>query len=146
VVLPLCIAAVVPALAVRTWVVDPVAAVALWPKAAVAVPELTLAAISTAQGRRVISVVATPKPSIATVTRATTTMATAIVALLSGTMTAITTSTTVVAIAFSGMVSGSGLYGPDYYSYNDCWWLRERALATGNPYWWSRYNNCVGYY
>jgi hypothetical protein len=38
------------------------------------------------------------------------------------------------------------VYGPDYYSYNDCWWLRERALATGNPYWWSRYNNCVGYY
>ena len=27
------------------------------------------------------------------------------------------------------------VYGPDYYSYNDCWWLRERALATGNPYW-----------
>jgi len=38
------------------------------------------------------------------------------------------------------------VYGPDYYSYNDCWWLRERALATGNPYWWSRYNYCVGYY
>jgi hypothetical protein len=38
------------------------------------------------------------------------------------------------------------IYGPDYYSYNDCWWLRERALATGNPYWWSRYNYCVGYY
>jgi hypothetical protein len=38
------------------------------------------------------------------------------------------------------------VYGPDYYSYNDCWWLRERALATGSPYWWSRYNYCVGYY
>jgi hypothetical protein len=38
------------------------------------------------------------------------------------------------------------VYGPDYYSYNDCWWLRERALYTGNPYWWSRYNYCVGYY
>ena len=37
-------------------------------------------------------------------------------------------------------------YGPDYYSYNDCWWVRERALATGSPYWWSRYNYCVGYY
>jgi hypothetical protein len=37
-------------------------------------------------------------------------------------------------------------YGPDYYSYNDCWRMRERALATGSPYWWSRYNYCVGYY
>lgn len=38
------------------------------------------------------------------------------------------------------------VYGPDYYSYNDCWWLRQRAYATGSPYWWSRYNACVGYY
>ena len=38
------------------------------------------------------------------------------------------------------------VYGPAYYSYNDCWWLRQQAYATGNPYWWSRYNNCVGYY
>jgi hypothetical protein len=38
------------------------------------------------------------------------------------------------------------VYGPSYYSYNDCWWLRERALATGSTYWWSRYNYCVGYY
>jgi hypothetical protein len=38
------------------------------------------------------------------------------------------------------------VYGPDYYSYNDCWWLRRQALATGSPYWWSRYNACVGYY
>jgi len=37
-------------------------------------------------------------------------------------------------------------YGPDYYSYNDCWWVRERALATGSPYWWSRYKYRVGYY
>jgi hypothetical protein len=37
-------------------------------------------------------------------------------------------------------------YGPDYYSYNDCYWLRRQALATGSPYWWSRYNACVSYY
>jgi hypothetical protein len=35
---------------------------------------------------------------------------------------------------------------PDYYAYNDCWWLRRQALITGSPYWWSRYNACVGYY
>lgn len=39
------------------------------------------------------------------------------------------------------------VYGPDYYAYSgDCWWLRRQALATGSPYWWSRYNACVGYY
>jgi hypothetical protein len=38
------------------------------------------------------------------------------------------------------------VYGPDYYSYNDCYWLRRQALITGSPYWWSRYNACVGYY
>jgi hypothetical protein len=37
-------------------------------------------------------------------------------------------------------------YGGDYYSYNDCLWLRRQALITGSPYWWSRYNACVGYY
>jgi hypothetical protein len=37
------------------------------------------------------------------------------------------------------------VYGPDYYSYNDCWWLRRQALITGSPYWWNRYNACVGY-
>jgi hypothetical protein len=37
------------------------------------------------------------------------------------------------------------VYGPDY-AYNDCWWLRRQALITGSPYWWSRYNYCVGYY
>ena len=35
---------------------------------------------------------------------------------------------------------------PDYYASNDCWWLRRQALITGSPYWWSRYNSCVGYY
>jgi hypothetical protein len=38
-----------------------------------------------------------------------------------------------------------GYYGGDYYAYNDCWWLRRQALITGSPYWWSRYNACVGY-
>jgi hypothetical protein len=42
------------------------------------------------------------------------------------------------------------VYGPDYYAYDDyggdCWWLRRQALITGSPYWWSRYNSCVGYY
>jgi hypothetical protein len=37
------------------------------------------------------------------------------------------------------------VYGPSY-AYNDCWWLRRQALITGSPYWWSRYNYCVGYY
>ena len=37
-------------------------------------------------------------------------------------------------------------YGGDYYADNDCWWLRRQALITGSPYWWSRYNACVGYY
>jgi hypothetical protein len=39
-----------------------------------------------------------------------------------------------------------GYYGGDYYAYDDCWWLRRQALITGRPYWWSRYNACVGYY
>jgi hypothetical protein len=37
------------------------------------------------------------------------------------------------------------VYSPGY-AYNDCWWLRRQALITGSPYWWSRYNYCVGYY
>jgi hypothetical protein len=37
-------------------------------------------------------------------------------------------------------------YGPDYYSYgDDCYWLRRQAIITGSPYWWHRYNLCVGY-
>src|SRR5262245_49029087 len=36
------------------------------------------------------------------------------------------------------------VYGPNY-SYNDCGWLRVRALDTGSPYWWQRYHNCIGY-
>lgn len=39
------------------------------------------------------------------------------------------------------------VYGPDYYAYgDDCYWLRQQAYATGSPYWWSRYNACLGYY
>ena len=40
----------------------------------------------------------------------------------------------------------NGVWVWDYYAYNDCWWLRHQALITGSPYWWSRYNYCVGYY
>jgi hypothetical protein len=29
------------------------------------------------------------------------------------------------------------------YAYNDCNWLRHRAVATGSPYWWSRYHDCA---
>ena len=39
------------------------------------------------------------------------------------------------------------VYGPDIYAYgDDCGWLWQRAQATGSPYWWSRYEACVGYY
>ena len=36
-----------------------------------------------------------------------------------------------------------GFY-PYYYSYyyDDCSWLRRRALYTGSPYWWQRYETC----
>jgi hypothetical protein len=38
------------------------------------------------------------------------------------------------------------VYGPAYTAYgNDCYWLRRQANITGSPYWWSRYNQCVGY-
>src|SRR6476620_354173 len=33
-------------------------------------------------------------------------------------------------------------YGAPYAS-NDCSWLRHRAIATGSPYWWSRYHECA---
>ncbi len=37
--------------------------------------------------------------------------------------------------------------GRGNYAYGgDCYWLRQQAYATGSPYWWSRYNACVGYY
>jgi hypothetical protein len=40
-------------------------------------------------------------------------------------------------------------YGAYYYGYrNDgCGYLLRRAEATGDPYWWDRYNACInGYY
>ena len=39
----------------------------------------------------------------------------------------------------SSTVWGSG--AP--YASNDCSWLRHRAIATGSPYWWSRYHECA---
>ena len=38
------------------------------------------------------------------------------------------------------------LYGPGYYSGDDCWWLLRQARVTGSSYWWSRYDACVSYY
>jgi hypothetical protein len=38
------------------------------------------------------------------------------------------------------------VYGPGYTAYgNDCYWLRRQASITGSQYWWSRYNQCIGY-
>jgi hypothetical protein len=37
------------------------------------------------------------------------------------------------------------VYGPDYAYGYDCDWLRRRAAITGSPYWWDRYNACIGY-
>jgi hypothetical protein len=30
-----------------------------------------------------------------------------------------------------------------YYYDDGCYWLRRRALYTGSPYWWRRYNACT---
>ena len=38
------------------------------------------------------------------------------------------------------------VYGPDYYAGDNCAWLMDRAEVTGSPYWWRRYNLCIGYY
>ena len=37
-----------------------------------------------------------------------------------------------------------GWWGYGYGS--SCYWLRRQAIVTGSPYWWSRYQACVGYY
>ena len=38
------------------------------------------------------------------------------------------------------------VYGSGYTAYgDDCYWLRRQAIITGSPYWWDRYNACVGY-
>jgi hypothetical protein len=36
-------------------------------------------------------------------------------------------------------------YYYDYGYYDDCAWLRRRAIATGSPYWWRRYEACIYY-
>jgi hypothetical protein len=44
-------------------------------------------------------------------------------------------------------VSTAFLFGGyPYYGYGDCYWLKRKAIITGSPYWWSRYEDCVGYY
>ncbi|WP_197077560.1 hypothetical protein [Hyphomicrobium sp. 99] len=35
-----------------------------------------------------------------------------------------------------------GYYDDGYYGY-DCGWLYQRAIETGSPYWWRRYQACV---
>jgi hypothetical protein len=37
-------------------------------------------------------------------------------------------------------------YYDDYGYYADCYWLHRRALRTGSPYWWRRYEACVAAY
>jgi hypothetical protein len=47
---------------------------------------------------------------------------------------------------FIGVPFAYGAY-PYYYDGGGCYWLRRRAVATGSPYWWSRYDACLsGYY
>ena len=111
------------------------------------VPGLTPAAISIARDRGAMSVVAMPKPSIATAT-----MTTATVTSHESRRFAERDHDRDHDFDHHGRhrVFRNGVwiwvYGPDYYSYNDCWWLRRQALATGSPYWWSRYNACVSSY
>lgn len=39
------------------------------------------------------------------------------------------------------------IYRPHVFvsGYGDCYHLKRKALATGSPYWWSKYNACIGY-
>ena len=43
-----------------------------------------------------------------------------------------------------------GYYDYGYYDYGyyggGCSWLYSNAIATGSPYWWNRYQYCIGYY
>jgi hypothetical protein len=43
-----------------------------------------------------------------------------------------------------------GLYGAPFLAYGayagSCGWMYRNAVATGDPYWWNRYYECVGYY
>jgi hypothetical protein len=40
---------------------------------------------------------------------------------------------------------GAPFLGYGYYA-SGCGWLYRNAVATGDPYWWNRYYDCVGYY
>jgi hypothetical protein len=46
---------------------------------------------------------------------------------------------------FIGAPLAFGFYGYAYYS-GSCRWLRSRALYTGSPYWWDRYEACINGY
>ena len=47
---------------------------------------------------------------------------------------------------FVGYGFYDGYYDGDYYGYGrGCGWLYRRAVVTGSPYWWNRYQNCIGY-
>ena len=37
-----------------------------------------------------------------------------------------------------------GYYGYGY-GYGGCGWLYRQAVYSGSPYWWDRYNACIGY-
>ncbi len=39
-----------------------------------------------------------------------------------------------------GVYFATPFYG--YYDYDDCGWLRRRAIETGSRYWWRRYQEC----
>jgi hypothetical protein len=36
-------------------------------------------------------------------------------------------------------------YGGYGYGYSECGWLKRRAIVTGSPYWWQRYEACRYY-
>jgi len=49
-----------------------------------------------------------------------------------------------------GRYNRYGYYAGNVFFYGNydesCGWLRRQAIATGSPYWWSRYNACVSIY
>jgi hypothetical protein len=51
-------------------------------------------------------------------------------------------------VRFGGFGFYDGYYDGDYYGNygGGCGWLYRNAVATGSPYWWNRYQYCVGYY
>lgn len=51
-------------------------------------------------------------------------------------------------IYVSGYYYGAPAYGYDTPGYtnasdSECGWLYRRAVNTGSPYWWNRYNDCA---